>query len=165
MKTLSIRPATPDDRAAIRAVEEAAFGQTVEADLVERLVSEGSVVLEWVAEKEGRLIGHILYSRLLVEGGEQFSAVALAPLAVHPEAQKFGVGSALVRESHAALKRAGERLSIVLGDPGYYGRFGYTHVRAAGFDSDYQCEALQALDFDSAPVKGRLAYAPAFSVL
>ena len=52
---------------------------------------------------------------------------------------------------------------MVLGDPAYYGRFGYTHERAAKFESDYQCEALQALAWGDAPESGRLVYASAFS--
>jgi putative acetyltransferase len=68
----------------------------------------------------------------------------------------------LIREAHVRLKEAGEKLSIVLGDPSYYGRFGYTHARAAGFDSDYQCEALQALAWGEAPESGKLIYAEPF---
>ena len=68
----------------------------------------------------------------------------------------------LVREAHVRLKAAGERLAIVLGDPAYYGRFGYSHERAAGFDSAYQGEALQALAWHDAPASGRLDYAAAF---
>ena len=51
----------------------------------------------------------------------------------------------------------------MLGEPAYYGRFGYTHGRAAKFESNYQCEALQALAWDDAPESGRLVYASAFS--
>jgi putative acetyltransferase len=52
---------------------------------------------------------------------------------------------------------------VVLGDPSYYGRFGYEHARARGFESEYQSEALQALAWDEAPATGRLVYARAFS--
>jgi len=51
----------------------------------------------------------------------------------------------------------------VLGDPAYYGRFGYTHARAEKFDSEYQGEALQALTWGEAPEAGKLVYASAFS--
>ncbi len=166
MSMISIRTSTPRDRDAIRLVEEHAFGQPVEAGLVDALVSGGDAVTELVAEEDGQVVGHILFSRLFVEAdGAKFPAVALAPLAVEPSFHGTGIGGALVRKAHVRLKEAGETLSVVLGDPEYYGRFGYDHQRAAGFDSDYQGYALQALAWGDAPAKGRLVYAPAFSGL
>jgi putative acetyltransferase len=163
MSMMSIRAATPKDRAAIRLVEEHAFGQQAEAGLVDAVVAGGDVVLELVAEEEGSVVGQILFSRLYVDDGRRrFPAVALAPLAVEPSFHGSGIGGALVREAHLRLRQAGETLSIVLGEPAYYGRFGYSHARAAGYESDYQCEALQALAWGDAPESGRLTYAPAF---
>lgn len=164
MSMMSIRAATPRDREAIRAVEEHAFGQKAEAGLVDALVDGGDVVLELIAEEEGAIVGHILFSRLYVQNGSKtHPAVALAPLAVEPAFHGTGIGGALVREAHIRLKAAGETLAIVLGEPDYYGRFGYAHERAAGFKSDYQSEALQALAWDDAPVSGTLTYAAPFS--
>ncbi len=163
MSMMSIRAATPRDREAIRFVEEHAFGQRAEAGLVDALVDSQDAVLELVAEEEGAVVGHILFSRLYVRGESgEFPAVALAPLAVEPSFHGTGIGGALVREAHVRLKQAGEKLSIVLGEPAYYGRFGYSHGRAAGFDSDYQCDALQALAWDEAPETGALVYAAPF---
>jgi putative acetyltransferase len=161
-----IRIATPSDRKRISDLVERAFGQPDEARLVEQLVDDEDVILELVAERDGELVGHILFSRLVVEDGiARFAAAALAPLSVEPAAQRTGVGSALVEAGHRALLATGERLSIVVGDPLYYGRFGFTHARAAGFDSTYQCEAMQALAWGEAPLRGRLYYAPAFAAL
>ena len=163
MSMMSIRAATPRDREPIRLVEEHAFGQKAEAGLVDALVDSENAVLELVAEEEGSVVGHILFSRLYVrtESGD-FPAVALAPLAVEPTFHGTGIGGALVLEAHIRLKQAGERLSVVLGDPAYYGRFGYSHARAAGFASDYQCEALQGLAWGEAPETGTLVYAEPF---
>lgn len=164
MSMMSIRTATPKDREAIRLVEEHAFGQQTEAGLVDALVDGGDTVLELVAEEDGHVVGHILFSRLYVEqGGVRHPAVALAPLAVEPSFHGTGIGGALVREAHLRLKQSGETLAIVLGEPAYYGRFGYAHGRAAQFDSDYQCDALQALAWGDAPESGKLVYAPAFT--
>lgn len=166
MSMISIRTSTPRDRDAIRLVEEHAFGQPVEAGLVDALVTGGDAVAELVAEEEGQVVGHILFSRLIVEAdGEKFPAVALAPLAVEPSFHGTGIGGALVREAHLRLKEAGEKLSVVVGDPGYYGRFGYERQRAARFECDYQGEALQALAWGDAPTSGRLVYAAAFGNL
>ncbi|MBX3597657.1 MAG: N-acetyltransferase [Rhizobiaceae bacterium] len=163
MSMMSIRSATSRDRDAIRQVEEHAFGQATEAGLVDALVANADCVLELVAVEEGVVVGHILFSRLHVEnGGVRTPAVALAPLAVEPSFHGTGIGGALVREAHLRLKAAGESLSIVLGEPDYYGRFGYSHARAAGFESEYQCEALQALAWGDAPEQGKLIYAEPF---
>ena len=165
MSGLIIREAIEADRAAIGALVERAFGQASEAELVAALVRDGDAVLELVAEEGGQLAGHVLFSRLEVDrDGDRFAAVALAPVAVEPASQKRGIGSALIEEGHRLLNARGESLSVVLGDPAYYGRFGYAHSRAAGFDSVFQCAALQALDWGAAPAEGRLVYAPAFGV-
>jgi putative acetyltransferase len=164
MSMLSIRAANPRDREAIRKVEQQAFGQPAEAGLVDALVAAGDTVVELVAEDEGHVVGHILFSRVFVRGkAGEFSAVALAPLAVAPSFHGTGIGGALIREGHVRLKAAGETLSVVLGDPAYYGRFGYTHARAAGFESEYQCDALQALAWGDAPDWGNLVYPSAFT--
>ncbi|QPC89622.1 GNAT family N-acetyltransferase [Mesorhizobium sp. INR15] len=163
MSMMSIRAATPRDREAIRLVEEHAFGQQAEAGLVDALVTGGDAVVELVAEEDGQVVGHILFSRLFVQnGGKSFAAVALAPLAVEPSFHGSGIGGALIREGHIRLKDAGETLAVVLGDPAYYGRFGYSHARAEKFDSEYQGEALQALAWGDAPEAGKLVYASAF---
>lgn len=164
MSMMSIRTATPRDREAIRAVEEHAFGQQAEAGLVDALVDSGDAVLELVAVEEGSVVGHILFSRLYVDNaGNLHPAVALAPLAVEPAYHGSGIGGALVTEAHVRLKAAGETLAIVLGEPKYYGRFGYAHARAVGFDSEFQSEALQAVAWGEAPSAGKLVYASPFS--
>lgn len=164
MSMVSIRSATPRDRDAIRAVEEHAFGQRAEAGLVDALVRDGEVVTELVAVDDGQIVGHILFSRLhVVDGERRFPAVALAPLAVEPSFHKTGIGGALVREAHLRLKQGGEKLSVVLGDPAYYGRFGYARDRAEKFGSEWQGAALQALAWGDAPTTGTLVYARAFT--
>jgi putative acetyltransferase len=167
MSAVIIRPEEIGEETAIRLLLVNAFGGETEARLVDDLRAAGDAVLSLVAERDGKIRGHILFSRLLVEdGGERFPAVALAPLAVHPEHQREGIGAALVEEAHLRLQQEEERLSIVLGDPGYYGRFGYSHERAAGFESAYQGAFLQALAWeDAAPRTGRLVYAAAFADL
>ena len=164
MSTVTVRQAAPEDRKAIFSVEERAFGRKHEADLVERIVADGEQLLELVAEKDGHIVGHVLFSRLLVDpDGTAFDAVSLAPLAVDPDYQGQGVGSALVRRGHELLKERGEKLSIVVGDPAYYGRFGYARAGAEKFTSDYQGDAMQALYWGEAPTSGQLAHPRAFA--
>jgi len=167
MSAVIIRPEETGDETAIRLLLVNAFGGEAQAKLVDDLRSAGDVVLSLVAERDGEIRGHIFFSRLLVRNGpETFPAVALAPLGVHPAHQREGIGAALVGDAHARLLAEGEGLSIVLGEPAYYGRFGYSRERAAGFESAYQGEYLQALAWDhAAPTTGRLDYAPAFADL
>ena len=142
------------------------LGRTLAPALV-RLVADGDVVLELVAERDGDVRGHVLFSRLrVVREGRDLPAVALAPVAVDPDHQREGIGTELVREGHLRLMAEHETLSVVLGDPTYYGRFGYAHDRAACFESAYQCDALQAIAFEpDAPADGRLVYPRAFGAL
>lgn len=166
MSAVILRPEEPEDQAPIRTLLIDVFNGEAEADLVDALRQAGDITYSLVAERNGEVRGYILFSRLFVrQGDESFPAVALAPLAVHPEHQREGIGTALIDEAHLQLQQAGERLSIVLGDPAYYGRFGYTHERAAGFESAYQGEALQALAWEEAPDTGQLEYASSFSTL
>lgn len=165
MSSIAIRRVQPADRALISAILEEAFDGPDEAKLVAQLSGNGDIVLELVAEFDGALAGHILFSRLRVENGTSFDAVALAPLSVASAHQGKGIGSALIKAAHEQLALMGETLSVVLGDPGYYGRFGYTHARASGFTSQYQGAYLQALAFSDAPLSGTLVYSRAFEGL
>ncbi|MGH6924722.1 MAG: GNAT family N-acetyltransferase [Propylenella sp.] len=156
----------PRDAGQIRDLLEASFPGFGEAILVDRLRSDGDIDLSLVAEDQGVVIGYIAFSRLVIEGSEHpFHAVALAPLAVYPEYQQQGVATQLVREGHACLAAMGVTLSVVVGEPGYYGRFGYSNRRAARFDCEYQSPYLMALSFGAAPWEGRLVYPKAFQLL
>ena len=164
-----MRAAEPRDEAAIRAVHISAFPTADEADLVEALGREGDAIISLVAERGGEIIGHVLLSRMAVSGdGRGYRALGLAPLAVRPGARREGVGSALVR---AALDRAagtGEELVFVLGDPAYYGRFGFSAECAAPFASPYAGPHLMALRLRGdlpLPRRGRADHAPAFAEL
>ncbi len=163
---VTLREEEDGDQGQVRGLIEASFPGTGEALLVDRLRSDGDIVLSLVAEDSGVVVGYVSFSRLtVVDGAAPFRAVALAPLAVYPEYQQQGIATRLIREAHACLAALGETLSVVLGEPGYYGRFGYHHRRAAGFESDYQSPYLMALSFGSAPSGGRLVYPAAFNVL
>jgi len=166
IRGLVIRPVEEKDKDAIAGLLDAAFGGDAERRLVACLRDAADVVLELVATHESEVVGHILFSRLRVEDEEgETEAVALAPLAVLPGRQRSGIGSALVENAHHVLGEQGESLSVVLGEPDYYGRFGYRHDRAAGFVCEYQGPYLQAHAFAAAPATGRLVYAPAFASL
>src|SRR6476646_8630822 len=120
MKIL-IRPETSADHDAIRHVNRLAFGQGDEARLVDALRDGGYVRVSLVAEAESRVVGHVLFSDLpiLTDDGT-VAALALAPMAVLPEYQRRGIGSALVRRGLAACRDRGHRIVVVLGHPDFY---------------------------------------------
>jgi putative acetyltransferase len=164
---LAIRRAEPGDAAAIRAVHASAFPTVGQADLVEALERAGDAILSLVAAREGDVVGHILLSRMAVSGeGRIWRALGLGPVAVRPPAQRQGVGSALVA---AALEQAAaEELVFVLGDPAFYGRFGFSAECAAPFASPYAGPHLMALrlrDDVPLPGSGKADYARAFAAL
>ncbi|WP_031072565.1 GNAT family N-acetyltransferase [Streptomyces sp. NRRL WC-3742] len=124
------RTERPDDAPEIRRVLMAAFPGPDEADLVDALRRDPAWLpgLSIVAtDATDLVIGHALLTRLRVGGdGALGDALALAPVAVAPEWQRRGVGEVVVRAALSAAEAAGEKLVVVLGDPEYYGRFGFT---------------------------------------
>lgn len=126
---LTVRPEMPGDRGALHTLHCAAFGASAEADLVDQLRDEGAVVLSLVAKEDGRLVGHVLYSRLTIDDDTN-GASALAPVAVIPERQKQGIGKRLIESAHRELTARGEMLVFVLGAPAYYQRFGFSAAKA-----------------------------------
>jgi putative acetyltransferase len=163
-----IRPAEPGDAASIRAVLDAAFPTAAEADLVARLERDGDAVVSLVAVRDGEAVGHVLLSRMAVEGdGRCYRALGLGPVAVLPPLQRAGLGSELIRSALAIAEATGEELVFVLGEPDYYARFGFSARTAAPFASPYAGPFLMALALRDVglPEAGRADYARAFSEL
>jgi putative acetyltransferase len=164
-----IRPAEPGDAVGIRAVQLAAFPTEAEADLVEALARDGDAPVSLVVEAEGIIAGHALLSRMRVEGDGRFwRALGLGPVAVDPNLQRIGIGTALIEGALAIAQATGEELVFVLGEPDYYRRFGFSAETAAPFASPYAGPYFmaRALKPDFAPpAAGSAAYARAFSTI
>ena len=151
-----MRPATAADHAAIRRVEIAAFGREDEARMVEAARAEGAVLAELVAEQNGEIVGHILFSRMTVTPARFFAG--LAPVAVSPKAQGRGIGAALCRAGIEAVRTLGAAAVVVLGHPDYYPRFGFSAEAARRLASPYAgSPAFMALELTpgalAAPLK------------
>lgn len=130
---IRIRHEQPGDEAAIRSVNEKAFGQTTEADLVEALRRRCPDRLSLVAEEGGRIVGHILFTPVVIDGNRPSPrGMGLAPMAVLPEHQKGGIGSALVLSGLKILREQACPFVIVLGHPHYYPRFGFVPASRHG---------------------------------
>ena len=150
-----IRAETPDDRRGVRFINEAAFGTSEEADLVEALRLEGAVLLSLVAELEDRLVGHILFSRMWLQTAHgAVAAVALAPMAVLPRFQRRGVGGRLIRTGLDTLRAMGERIVIVVGHPDYYPRHGFSSELARALEGPFPREAFMALELTPGALDG-----------
>lgn len=160
---MKIVPETPEHASAVRKLLVDAFGGDAEAALVEGLRADGDVVVALVAEDPlGAVIGHIVLSRLKSPP----HALALAPLAVDPQHQRRGIGAALVREALRRAGAVGEAIVFVLGDPAYYGRFGFSRERASHFSCRWSGEHFTALLLDGhAPAQADVVYASAFDRL
>ena len=163
-----IREEQPGDQQLVRHVNEAAFGRSDEADLIDGLREEGAVLLSLVAEVNGQIVGHILFSRMIVETRQvSLAAVSLAPMAVLPEHQGRKVGSQLVRRGLAELLKRGERIVIVLGHKNYYPRFGFTAEKARYLASPFPPEAFMALELADGAldgIHGTVKYPAAFGL-
>ena len=141
-----------------------AQGRDIEADLVDALRREGAVLLSALAELDGQVIGHILFSRMWVDSAE---AVALAPLAVAPDFQRQGVGGELIRYGLERLRGGGERIVIVAGHPDYYPRFGFSSEKAFSIKSPFPREAFMALELSAGAldgIRGWARYAASFGL-
>jgi putative acetyltransferase len=160
----------PADLAAVRRVHEAAFPTPAEARLVDQLRAQGRALVSLVAEQAGEVVGHILFSPIEVEGVSLLRlAVGLAPVAVLPSCQRQGVGSRLVRDGLEACRGLGCGFVVVLGEPGYYGRFGFGRASRWGLRNEYGADdAFQVIELvpGSIPSSGGLVkYAPEFAEL
>lgn len=159
---IRIREEKSDDTSAIRALHRAEFKGNAEADLVDQLRDAGEVVLSLVALAGEKIIGHVLYSHLVIDG--KANAVALAPFVVDPAHQKQGIGSRLIEEAHDMLREKDIALVFVLGDPAFYQRLGFSISEAAGFRTPYNGPYLMSLKLVSAaPVSGTVVYPASFA--
>ena len=122
-----IRQETEADYKAIYELNQQAFGQDNESQLIEKIRSGNTFIpgLSIIAELEGKIIGHILFSKIEIQGSSTFPSLALAPMAVHPDFQKKGVGSRLVKQGLEVAKKLGFEHVIVLGHENYYPKFGF----------------------------------------
>lgn len=155
---ITIRPEQPDDIAAVREINETAFGQPTEAAIVDTLRTACPDAVSLVAVEDDRIVGHIFFSPVFVSAGnEATQGMGLAPMAVLPERQRQGIGSLLVRAGIETLRERNCPFIIVLGHPEYYPRFGFVPASHYGLSCQWDGvpdEAFMALILDEAAVAG-----------
>uniref|UniRef100_A0A3B0M1C9 N-acetyltransferase domain-containing protein n=1 Tax=Arsenophonus endosymbiont of Trialeurodes vaporariorum TaxID=235567 RepID=A0A3B0M1C9_9GAMM len=124
-----IRVEIPIDAPGIDQLLRQTFPTDAEADLVQKLRQDGLLVLGMVAtDDKGKIIGYIGFTLVDVNGDKECQWVGLAPLAVDRAYQRQGIGAKLVCEGLDSLNEFGYKAVVVLGDPDYYRRFGFTQA-------------------------------------
>ncbi len=167
--SLSVRREVAADVAAIHELNVAAFdGRDEEADLVDALRDSGDLVLSLVAVEQTEVVGHIGFSRVTIEtdrGPE--GGIALAPVGVQPQRQGVGIGRRLIETGLDELRRLGESVVLVVGNPQYYSRFGFSTELAEDYPCAYSGGSFMALRLDrAAPVAtGAVRYPDAFGLV
>ena len=167
---IKIQPEKEEYDTAIHEINVLAFGREDEARLVENLRKSPDFIpeLSLVAVKDKMVVGHILFSRIAIQTKTgSFPAMSLAPMAVHPEFQKQGIGSKLVRQGLERCRNLGYKVVIVVGHPNYYPRFGFTSARAKGLETPFLVPDEAFMVIEVAPgalngISGMVIYPPAF---
>jgi putative acetyltransferase len=137
---VEIRVEQPEDYEEIFRVHESAFERRDEGHLVDKIRNSDSYIpeLSFVAVDNGKIVGHVLFSRVLVDTSSGSKEVlALAPLAVDPASQQMGVGTKLTRTAIDKARQLGWNAVIVLGQPSYYPRFGFQPAHEWGIESPF----------------------------
>ncbi|MFV9674185.1 MAG: GNAT family N-acetyltransferase [Anaerolineales bacterium] len=163
-----IRAEKKDDQDDVFAVNGSAFETPAEATLVNVLREKAQPVVSLVAEDNGNVVGHIMFSPVVLLGYPGLKVMGLAPLAVSPEHQRKGIGSALVRAGLEQCRQLDFVAVVVLGHPEYYPRFGFSPSSRFGIDSEYEVpeEAFMAVELEPEALSGktgRVKYHNAFN--
>ena len=163
----TIRAERPTDEAAIFQITEEAFRPQTYSSGTEQLIIDalrrsGALTVSLVAEVDGDVIGHIAFSPVTVSAGSK-GWYGLGPVSVKPEFQGQGVGRALVEVGLAALRDRGAQGCVLVGDPAFYGRFGFRHDPELTFKGAPP-EYFLAITFGDNPAHGQVRYHEAFDV-
>lgn len=172
MQEIIVRAETPEDVRAIDVVNLSAFEGEAEAQLVEELRASPGFVpdLSLVAELNGRIVGHVLLSRVLLrQAGGSVEILALGPMSVVPSQSHRGIGSELIDAAIARARPLGYRAIVVAGPPEYYRRLGFSPASQwkLGCNLNIPEDALSAMELKSGALAGggKVEYPAAFSKL
>lgn len=163
-----IRAEEPGDWVAVHAVNVSAFETPLEANLVDALRDQAQPLVSLIAEDNGAIVGHIMFSPVSLSGHPALGIMGLAPMAVAPVYQRKGIGSALVRDGLDQCKRRGFGAVVVLGHPAYYPRFGFSAATRFGIVCEYEVpeDAFMVVELHAGFLRGVSAtakYHAAFS--
>ena len=161
-----IRPEDLNDHAAIDTLNREAFESNVEADLVQLLRDRGELSISLVAIDDFAIVGHVAASEVSVQD-KNIHMVGIGPIAVSVFHRKQGIGASLMQAILNVAKEEGFKSAVVLGDPKYYGRFGFQTASNFNLENEYnEADAFMAkeLEVDSLKdISGLVKYVRAFS--
>ena len=153
-----IRTERPDDETQIYEINRQAFGRPLEGEVINRLRQSCPEGISLVAENDGSLVGHILFTPAYIEtADQQIYGMGLGPMAVLPEHQSRGIGSALVRAGLERLRQARQPFVVVVGHPWFYPKFGFEPADRYGIGCEYPgvpAEAFMVLILDPERMEG-----------
>jgi len=163
-----VRMESPEDIKAIQEVTIAAFAGKPYADgtehlIINRLREAQALVLSLVAENEGRVVGHVAFSRVTINGVDR-GWYGLGPISVHPDFQKQGIGSILIHEGLARIHTMGAQGCVLEGDPKYYQRFGFTSYPNFVYEKAPAPQYFMALPFSEDVPTGTVEFHGAFYI-
>lgn len=178
MNNITIRPEEIVDYSEIAKVNNLAFGQENEAKLIEKIRKSDREAnrrchfipeLSLVAELNNKIVGHILFSYIDLVNKKTTQVLALAPVAVLPEYQNQGIGSALIKIGLDIAKETTAPMVVVLGDPKFYTRFGFKpaidYDIQSPFDVPDEYFMVKFLAIDNLGYQGKIKYPPTFQDL
>jgi putative acetyltransferase len=135
---------------------------------VDKLRGDEHALISLVAELDGSIVGHIMFSRMWIKTSPGLvSAVSLAPVAVLPQHQRKGIGSRLIHHGLELLRGRGERVVIAVGHPDYYPRFGFSTDKSKLLGSPFPSEAFMAMELSEGAldgIRGSVVYLPVFGI-
>lgn len=166
-----VRSEKPEDYQKIYEINKVAFGGEVEAQLVNNLRKTKGFIpeLSLVAEKDGKVVGHILFSVIHIKtDSNKIPVLALAPMAVLPDYQKQGIGSLLIKEGLKECKELGHKVVVLVGHPDYYPRFGFVKASEKGLKLPFDAPDEAFMVYEIIPnslvgVTGTIEYPPEFA--
>lgn len=164
---MEVRPEARGEEGAISRLISAAFLEAehrdgTEASVVDKLRAAGGLSVSLVAAADDGLVGHVAFSPVTIDGLD-LGWFGLGPVAVLPGFQRFGIGTTLIKDALARLIDQGAKGCVVLGDPGYYSRFGFA-ADAGLWLADVPPEYFQAITLRGARPRGQVNYHTAFGL-
>ena len=167
---MQIRTEEEKDWADVHALNASAFETAEEARLVDALREKSQSVVSLIAEEHKKIVGHIMFSPVSLSGHPGVKIMGLAPMAVAPEHQRKGIGSALVRAGLEGCKQRRFVAVVVLGHPEYYPRFGFAPATCFGIRCEYDVpdEVFMVMELQPGYLCGKsgtIKYHQAFSGL
>lgn len=169
IEMLSIQEETPKDINKIYEINKRAFGEEIEAKIVDALRENDELILSLVAKVDNLAIGHIAFSEVKINSGETtHKAIGLGPMAILPEYQRKGYGTKLVEQGLKIISKRDYEIVVVLGHPDFYPKFGFVPSKTYGIQCEFECppEAFMVKELKPDALKGitgKVYYSSKFS--